>query len=299
MQDKDDSALGKYIGEICKVEVLSEAEESELAARAQSGDRRALDRLVTANLRFVVSVANKYRGRGLAVEDLVSEGNIALVSAAAKFDASRGRFVSYAAPLVRRRMERAIEAQGEHYPQPDLSSRLAGVGGRTMSVDAPLGGREGVSLLATLAGTGEQEVGSNIDAERRGVVAAEALASLAGRERSVLAALYGIGCAKQTMAEAAENMGLKRERVRQIRDKAMRKLYKALRDARYSHYTFIRARPRARVHPAGWPCPSLICRFGISLEVVKLLLLPPMLTLSSWARRLLRYLRNVPFCNLV
>ena len=232
MQDKDDSALGKYIGEICKVEVLSEAEESELAARAQSGDRRALDRLVTANLRFVVSVANKYRGRGFAVEDLVSEGNIALVSAAAKFDASRGRFVSYAAPLVRRRMERAIEAQGEHYPQPDLSSRLAGVGGRTMSVDAPLGGREGVSLLATLAGTGEQVVGSNIDAERRGVVAAEALASLAGRERSVLAALYGIGCAKQTMAEAAENMGLKRERVRQIRDKAMRKLYKALRDAR-------------------------------------------------------------------
>ena len=91
MQDKDDSALGKYIGEICKVEVRSEAEESELAARAQSGDRRALDRLVTANLRFVVSVANKYRGRGLAVEDLVSEGNIALVSAAAKFDASGGR----------------------------------------------------------------------------------------------------------------------------------------------------------------------------------------------------------------
>ena len=101
-----------------------------------------------------------------------------------------------------------------------------------MSVDAPLGGREGVSLLATLAGNGEQEVGSNIDAERRGVVATEALASLAGRERSVLAALYGIGCAKQTMAETAENMGLKRERVRQIRDKAMRKLYKSLRDAR-------------------------------------------------------------------
>lgn len=232
MQDNDRNSLDRYIEEICREQVLTADEERELAGRIARGDGKAAEKLVTANLRFVISMANKYRGRGVEVEDLVSEGNIALMNAAAKFDASRSRFVSYAVPMVRRAMEQAVESQGALYRVPRGEATAAEKRrSRALSVDAPLGGRENINLLSLLVNPNAPEADAMFDDSPHGSLLADALGVLYERERRVVAAVFGIGCERLTMAEAAAEMGLKRERVRQIRDKAVRKLSKQLKAA--------------------------------------------------------------------
>lgn len=232
MQDNDRNSLDRYIEEICREQVLTAAEERELAGRIARGDGKAAEKLVTANLRFVISMANKYRGRGVEVEDLVSEGNIALMNAAAKFDASRSRFVSYAVPMVRRAMEQAVESQGALYRVPRGEATAAEKRrSRALSVDAPLGGRENINLLSLLVNPNAPEADAMFEDSPHGSLLADALGVLDERERRVVAAVFGIGCERLTMAEAAAEMGLKRERVRQIRDKAVRKLSKQLKAA--------------------------------------------------------------------
>ncbi len=232
MQDNDRNSLDRYIEEICREQVLTADEERELAGRIARGDGKAAEKLVTANLRFVISMANKYRGRGGEVEDLVSEGNIALMNAAAKFDASRSRFVSYAVPMVRRAMEQAVESQGALYRVPRGEATAAEKRrSRALSVDAPLGGRENINLLSLLVNPNAPEADAMFEDSPHGSLLADALGVLDERERRVVAAVFGIGCARLTMAEAAAEMGLKRERVRQIRDKAVRKLSKQLKAA--------------------------------------------------------------------
>ena len=212
--------------------MLTADEERELAGRIARGDGKAAEKLVTANLRFVISMANKYRGRGVEVEDLVSEGNIALMNAAARFDASRSRFVSYAVPMVRRAMEQAVESQGALYRVPRGEATAAEKRrSRALSVDAPLGGRENINLLSLLVNPNAPEADAMFDDSPHGSLLADALGVLDERERRVVAAVFGIGCERLTMAEAAAEMGLKRERVRQIRDKAVRKLSKQLKAA--------------------------------------------------------------------
>lgn len=232
MQDNDRNSLDRYIEEICHEQVLTADEERELAGRIARGDGKAAEKLVTANLRFVISMANKYRGRGVEVEDLVSEGNIALMNAAAKFDASRSRFVSYAVPMVRRAMEQAVESQGALYRVPRGEATAAEKRrSRALSVDAPLGGRENINLLSLLVNPNAPEADAMFEDSSHGSLLADALGVLDERERRVVAAVFGIGCERLTMAEAAAEMGLKRERVRQIRDKAVRKLSKQLKAA--------------------------------------------------------------------
>lgn len=232
MQDNDRNSLDRYIEEICREQVLTADEERELAGRIARGDGKAAEKLVTANLRFVISMANKYRGRGVEVEDLVSEGNIALMNAAAKFDASRSRFVSYAVPMVRRAMEQAVESQGALYRVPRGEATAAEKRrSRALSVDAPLGGRENINLLSLLVNPNAPEADAMFEYSPHGSLLADALGVLDERERRVVAAVFGIGCERLTMAEAAAEMGLKRERVRQIRDKAVRKLSKQLKAA--------------------------------------------------------------------
>lgn len=232
MQDNDRNSLDRYIEEICREQVLTADEERELAGRIAWGDGKAAEKLVTANLRFVISMANKYRGRGVEVEDLVSEGNIALMNAAAKFDASRSRFVSYAVPMVRRAMEQAVESQGALYRVPRGEATAAEKRrSRALSVDAPLGGRENINLLSLLVNPNAPEADAMFEDSPHGSLLADALGVLDERERRVVAAVFGIGCERLTMAEAAAEMGLKRERVRQIRDKAVRKLSKQLKAA--------------------------------------------------------------------
>ena len=220
----ENSVLNKYLDEIGRESLLTEAQERELSQRIRKGDGRALNRLVEANLRFVVAIARQYQGKGLPMDDLVSEGNIGLMKAAGKYDASRGlRFVNYAVVFVRQQIERALKAESA---EQRVEIRRDG---QTRSVDAPLGTKTNMSLLSVLvdgnAPLADERV-YNASVERA-VMAA--IRSLDERSLKVVNAYFGIGMENLTMAEIAQDMGLKRERVRQIRDHAvrgMRKIYK-------------------------------------------------------------------------
>lgn len=218
----------QYIDNIAQEQLLSDEEERQLADRIKVGDARALEQLTKANLRFVVSLAHHYRGHGLDEDDLVSEANIALMHAAAQFDGSRGvRFVVFAAPFIRQAMERAIEEQNV---LEDTSRKATRRGERTaprpLSLDQsiPVGSNSTFTLHSIIEDANAIPIDGGLD---RGVVREqllEGLACLDDRERRVILLLYGLDGEACTMAVAGERMGLKRERVRQIRDKALRKL---------------------------------------------------------------------------
>lgn len=220
----EDSLLNKYLDEIGREQLLTEEEEQRLSARVLKGDERALNKLIEANLRFVVVIARQYLGKGLSMEDLVSEGNMGLMKAARKYDASKGlRFVNYAVVPIRQQIEKALKVESAEQRVENRSD------GQTRSVDAPLGTKTNMSLLSVLVDTNspladERVYQSNVEA-----AVEYALRSLDERESNVVNAYFGIGQEHATMAEIAEEMNLKRERVRQIRDKAIRKMKKAYR----------------------------------------------------------------------
>ena len=219
----EDSAFNKYLDEIGRESLLTTDEERQLSERIQQGDQRALNKLIGANLRFVVSVARQYKGQGVEMEDLVSEGNMGLMKAAAKFDASKGvRFVNYAVVQIRQQIEKAIEQQTRQQNMP-------------LSVDAPLGHRTNMSLLSVLVNSNAPMADEHIHSEAIEEAVEFALGSLDKREAQVVNAFFGINQEHETMAEIAEDMELKRERVRQIRDKAVRKLRKAYKQRLKEH----------------------------------------------------------------
>lgn len=219
----EDSAFNKYLDEIGRESLLTTDEERQLSERIHQGDQRALNKLVGANLRFVVSVARQYKGQGVEMEDLVSEGNMGLMKAAAKFDASKGvRFVNYAVVQIRQQIEKAIEQQTRQQSMP-------------LSVDAPLGHRTNMSLLSVLVNSNAPMADERIHSEAIEEAVEFALGSLDKREAQVVNAFFGINQEHETMAEIAEDMELKRERVRQIRDKAVRKLRKAYKQRLKEH----------------------------------------------------------------
>ena len=190
---------------------LTDEEERQLGERIAQGDQHALERLVTANLGFVVSVARQYQDNGLSLDDLVSEGNLALMLAAGKWKPEKGiRFVQYAVWDIRKAIERAIEQQGNI-----IHDAPASVGFTNSRVDMAVAksnrnADESVSFLSA-----DTELTGSLDC-------------LNERERKVIILYYGLGTDALTMMEIAEEMGLKRERVRQIRKKAERKLRKPL-----------------------------------------------------------------------
>lgn len=228
----EDSALNRYLDEIGKEQLLTNEEERQLAERIAKGDSRALSKLVETNLKFVVTVARQYKGKGVAMEDLVSEGNIGLMKAAAKFDASKGvRFVNYAVVHIRQAIEKAIDQQGGLYQVPkDVKQDLARQQSIPLSVDAPLGHRTNMSLLSVLVNKDAPLADERVHSEAIEDAIEYALGTLDDRERRVVNAFFGIDQEHETMAEIAEDMDLKRERVRQIRDKSVRKLRKAYRN---------------------------------------------------------------------
>ena len=228
----EDSALNRYLDEIGKEQLLTDDEERQLAERIAKGDDRALSKLIEANLKFVVTVARQYKGRGVAMEDLVSEGNIGLMKAAAKFDASKGvRFVNYAVVHIRQAIEKAIDQQAGLYQVPkDVKQDLARQQSIPVSVDAPLGHRTNMSLLSVLVNKDAPLADERVHSEAIEDAIEYALGTLDDRERRVVNAFFGINQEHETMAEIAEDMELKRERVRQIRDKSVRKLRKAYRN---------------------------------------------------------------------
>ena len=213
--------LNKYLDEIGREQLLTEEQEARLSARILQGDERALNRLIEANLRFVVVIARQYQGQGLSMEDLVSEGNLGLMKAARKFDATRGlRFVNYAVVFIRQQIEKAVRKESDE--QRVESTR----DGQTRSVDAPLGSKANVSLLSVLVNADSPQADQRVYNASLEDAIERSLQTLNERETVVVNAYFGIGEERQTMAEIAERMSLKRERVRQIRDRAVRRLKK-------------------------------------------------------------------------
>lgn len=187
-----------------------------------------VNKLVGDNLNFVKSLANQYRGQGLDFDDLVSEGYMAMVQAASKFDASRGsQFVSYAAPFIRKAMQQAIEQQAGLYrvPKSERAPSQRSVS-KAVSIDAPLSVGNQYTLLDILVNKDALMADDHAGFKQMLQDLMESLDTLDEREREVVRKFYGIGTPHVTMAEIAEDMGLKRERVRQIRDKALRKVSK-------------------------------------------------------------------------
>lgn len=218
----DDGILNKYLDEIGREQLLSADEERKLSARIKAGDERALSKLVEANLRFVVAIARQYQGKGLAMEDMVSEGNIGLMKAAAKFDAERGlRFVNYAVAFVRQQIEKALKMESAEQRVENVRD------GQTRSVDAPLGSKSNVNLLSVLVDGSSPLADERVYSTAAAAAVEYALRCLDEREGKVVNAYFGINQDNLTMAEIADDLGLKRERVRQIRDRAVRRLRKA------------------------------------------------------------------------
>lgn len=219
----EDKILNKYLDEIGREQLLSAEEEARLSARILKGDERALNKLIEANLRFVIVIARQYQGKGLSMEDLVSEGNMGLMKAASKYDATRGlRFVNYAVVFIRRQIEKALDKESAEQRVESMRD------GQTRSVDAPLGSKANVSLLSVLVNADSPMADQRVYDANLAEAIEQALTELNERERAVINAYFGIGEERMTMAEIGEQMGLKRERVRQIRDRATRRMRKII-----------------------------------------------------------------------
>lgn len=199
MKENKTLSLEKYLQEISREPLISAEEEIELSKKIHAGDRAALEKLVRANLRFVVTVANQYKDQGLSLPDLINEGNVGLIRAAEKFDETRGfKFISYAVWWIRERILQALAEEQKH------NSRQ--LSGELLSPD---------NLIAPSGLTVE-----TISAETN-----QALGLLGERERLIIECTFGInGQPEMTLEEIGERMGLSRQRVRQIREKSIRKL---------------------------------------------------------------------------
>ncbi|MBD9058039.1 MAG: RNA polymerase sigma factor RpoD/SigA [Prevotella sp.] len=261
--NRESASLDKYLQEIGHEELLTTDQEVELAQRIRKGDKRALEKLTKANLRFVVSVAKQYQNQGLSLPDLINEGNVGLIKAAEKFDETRGfKFISYAVWWIRQSILQAIAEQSrlvrlplnqvgsvnkiarelsrfeqEHERKPSVDEIAERVdlpedkiadamkaNSRHVSMDAPIADGEDSSMIDFLSGDS-----SNTDRE----LAIESLKAevsrilkvLTDKEQKVLRAFFGIdGSPEMTLDEIGEKYNLTRERVRQIKEKALRRL---------------------------------------------------------------------------
>ena len=188
-------------------------------------EQKDRDQLVEQNMGFVVTTARQYVGRGLSLDDLVSEGSVGLVKAAGKYDPARGvHFASFAAPYIRRQIEKALQQES---PERRVESRN---NGEHRSLDAPLGAKPNVSLLSILVDGNAPETDGRVYSALHEEAAEKAVQDLNERERQVVTAFYGLGQESLTLQEIADEMGLKRERVRQIRNQALRHMRKTWRN---------------------------------------------------------------------
>lgn len=261
--NRESASLDKYLQEIGREELISVSEEVELAQRIKKGDHAALEKLTRANLRFVVSVAKQYQNQGLSLPDLINEGNLGLIRAAQKFDETRGfKFISYAVWWIRQSILQALaeqsrivrlplnivgslnkiskelskyEQENERRPSPEeLAERLGmpvdkisdtlKVSGRHISVDAPFQEGEDNSLLDVLPNDDSPMADSTLNRESLAKEVDRALKQLYDREREIVKMFFGIGCREMTLEEIGDKFDLTRERVRQIKEKAIRRL---------------------------------------------------------------------------
>lgn len=262
--NRESASLDKYLQEIGREDLITVEEEVELAQRIRNGDRIALEKLTRANLRFVVSVAKQYQNQGLSLPDLINEGNLGLIKAAEKFDETRGfKFISYAVWWIRQSILQALaeqsrivrlplnqvgslnkinkafskfEQENERRPSPEeLAEQLdipvdkiadtMKVSGRHISVDAPFVEGEDNSLLDVMINDDSPNADRALINESLSKEIERVLAhTLADRERDIVKKFFGIGVPEMTLEEIGDEFGLTRERVRQIKEKAIRKL---------------------------------------------------------------------------
>ncbi|MBQ8157661.1 MAG: RNA polymerase sigma factor RpoD/SigA [Prevotella sp.] len=261
--NRESESLDKYLQEIGKEELVGMEEEVELAQRIRKGDRQALERLTKANLRFVVSVAKQYQNQGLSLPDLINEGNLGLIKAAEKFDETRGfKFISYAVWWIRQSILQALAEQSrivrlplnqvgtagkinrilskfeqEHERRPsvdEISEQIdlpiekideaLSVNGHHVSVDAPFSDGDDTSLLDVLVNDDSPMADKQLVLESLRNEINTALNVLNERERNIIEAYFGINQPEMTLEEIGEKFSLTRERVRQIKEKAIRRL---------------------------------------------------------------------------
>jgi RNA polymerase primary sigma factor len=262
--NRESQSLDKYLQEIGKVDLLTPDEEVKLAQRIKEGDQIALEKLTKANLRFVVSVAKQYQNQGLSLGDLINEGNLGLIKAAQRFDETRGfKFISYAVWWIRQSILQALAEQSrivrlplnrvgslnkisktfseleqkfEREPSPEELADVLEVttaevvdtmkiSGRHVSMDAPFVQGEENSLLDVLENDNEQTPDQGLMAESLRREVHRALSTLTQRESDVIALYFGLnGQPTMSLEEIGEKFNLTRERVRQIKEKAIRRL---------------------------------------------------------------------------
>jgi RNA polymerase primary sigma factor len=262
--NRETASLDKYLQEIGKVELITAEEEVELARRIRQGDQAALEKLTKANLRFVVSVSKQYQNQGLSLPDLINEGNLGLIKAAQRFDETRGfKFISYAVWWIRQSILQALAEQSrivrlplnkigsinkinkafskleqefEREPSADEIAEVLELtendvkesmknSGRHISMDAPLVQGEESNMYDVLRSgdSPSPDAGLNIDSLRKEIE--RALSTLTSREAEVIRFYFGLsGEHAMTLEEIGETFELTRERVRQIKEKAIRRL---------------------------------------------------------------------------
>lgn len=261
--NRENASLDKYLQEIGREDLITVEEEVELAQRIKKGDQKALEKLTRANLRFVVSVAKQYQNQGLSLPDLIDEGNLGLIKAAEKFDETRGfKFISYAVWWIRQSILQALaeqsrivrlplnqigslnkinkalskfEQENERKPSPEeLAESLdidvqkiadtIKISGRHTSIDAPFIEGEDNSLLDVLVNDDSPIADNSLMHESLRKEIDRALSTLTERESDIIKMFFGIGCQEKTLEEIGDEFGLTRERVRQIKEKAIRRL---------------------------------------------------------------------------
>ena len=265
--NRENKSLDKYLNEISKVEMITPAEEVELAKRIKEGDQVALERLVNANLRFVVSVAKQYQNQGLTLGDLINEGNLGLIKAAQRFDETRGfKFISYAVWWIRQSILQALADQSRLVRLPlnkvgslskisaaaasleqeherevttheiadkleinrdDVETTLS-TSSRHVSIDAPINEDEDASLLTLLPNDQEPDPDKGLLHESLQREIDRVLSILSEKEREIIKLHFGLeGNLPHSYEDISEKVNLTRERVRQIKEKALRKLKKS------------------------------------------------------------------------
>lgn len=261
--NRESASLEKYLQEIGHQDLLTADEEVELAQQIKKGDRKALERLTKANLRFVVSVAKQYQNKGLSLPDLINEGNLGLIKAAERYDETRGfKFISYAVWWIRQSILQAIaeqsrivrlplnqvgsvnriarelnkfEQENERKPSvEEMADRIdlpeekiaeaMKINTHHVSMDAPFADGEDNSLLDFLPNTDSPSTDNVLDQESLRTEIGRVLDVLNDREQKVIKAFFGIGMQEMTLEEIGDKYNLTRERVRQIKEKAIRKL---------------------------------------------------------------------------
>ncbi|MBR3699341.1 MAG: RNA polymerase sigma factor RpoD/SigA [Bacteroidales bacterium] len=275
--NRDAGTLEKYLQDIAKERLVTPEEEVELSRRIKAGDQEALDQLVRANLRFVVSVAKQYQNQGLSLQDLINEGNVGLIKAAQRFDETRGfKFISYAVWWIRQSILQAVAEQArtirlplnqvgavsklkktialleqEYQRRPSTEEianeldmpeskvrALLGMNLHQISTDAPIDDEDDSNFLDVYVDSDSVATDEAVENESNNNAIQRSLKTLSEKERIVITMYYGIGTPREySLDEIALHLGISRERTRQIRDRALKRLKSNPNSALYQMYS--------------------------------------------------------------